>query len=302
MKHEVRNKTIFSGTLTTLTLILLCMACEKEGQEAEIPAYLYLQPFELRSQEAGQGSASEKITEAWLSVDGAFLGAYSLPALVPVLGEGTREISLQAGIRDNGIGRTPEVYPFYETFRTTRDLQTNSIDTIRPVIGYLDRARFSLIDDFERGPTVFREIRIGTTDNALRPTETMVFEGNASGVIRLSAQSPVVELASEVRYSDLNAESPFVYLEVNYKSEVPVVWGIIAYQFGAPGNGTPLFEPGFRPSPEWNKIYFNLSPLIAAGNFSEYQLALQAAIPQENGQPTTQEAFIWLDNIKLVHF
>jgi len=146
MKHEVRNKTIFSGTLTTLTLILLCMACEKEGQEAEIPAYLYLQPFELRSQEAGQGSASEKITEAWLSVDGAFLGAYSLPALVPVLGEGTREISLQAGIRDNGIGRTPEVYPFYETFRTTRDLQTNSIDTIRPVIGYLDRARFSLID------------------------------------------------------------------------------------------------------------------------------------------------------------
>lgn len=301
MKYEGRITPNISGLFLALTIALLAAACEKDELPQDVPAYLYLQPFELRTQEAGQGSDSEKITEAWLSVDGAFLGAYSLPALVPVLAEGAREISLQAGIRDNGIARTPEVYPFYEIFRTTRNLQANVVDTIRPVTRYVERTRFSLIDDFDRGPTVFREIRIGTTDNALRPTETMVFEGNASGVIRLTAQSPVVELASEVRYSDLDANSPFVYLEVNYKSEVPVVWGLIAYRFGAPG-GAPLFEPGFRPSEEWNKIYFNLSPLIAAGNFSEYQLALQAAIPLQDGRLTAQEAFVWLDNIKLVHF
>ncbi len=302
MKYEGQITPSISGIFLALAIALSITACEKDELPQEVPAYLYLQPFELRTQEAGQGTDSEKITEAWLSVDGAFLGAYSLPALVPVLAEGAREISLQAGIRDNGIARTPEVYPFYETFRTTRNLQPNVVDTIRPVTRYVDRTRFSLIDDFDRGPTVFREIRIGTTDNALRPTETMVFEGNASGVIRLTAQSPVVELASEVRYSDLDAGSPFVYLEVNYKSEVPVVWGLIAHRFGAPGGGAPLFEPGFRPSDEWNKIYFNLSPLIAAGNFSEYQIALQAAIPQQDGRLTAQEAFVWLDNIKLVHF
>ena len=302
MNYEGRITHRFSGSFTAVAVALLLVACQPQELAQPVPAYLYLQPFELRTQEAGQGSASSKITEGWLSVDGAFLGAYSLPALVPVLAEGEHEISLQAGIRDNGISRTPEVYPFFTTYRTTRVLRPDIVDTLQPVTRYLDRTRFSLIDDFDRGPTVFRDIRIGTTDNALRPTEEVVFEGSASGVIRLSAQSPVVELASEVRYSDLDAESPFVYLEVNYRSEVPVVWGLIAYRFGVPGDGTALFEPGFRPSAEWNKIYFNLSPLIAAGNFSEYQLALRAAIPEEAGRPVVQEASIWLDNIKLVHF
>lgn len=275
------------------------MSCEVINPDEDIPAYIYVTEFQLETDANREGSNSERITEAWLSVDGAFLGAYSLPALVPVLTTGEREISLQAGIRDNGISTTPEVYPFYETFRTTLNLSPNKVDTIRPNTSYSERTRFAFIDDFDRGATLFQDIRIGSTENAMRAVENMVFEGQASGRIRLDPDNPAVELATVTRYDDLTENSPFVYLEVNYKSDVPVVFGLIGYQGAFPSPGTPLFDPGFRAREEWNKIYFNLSPLIANSNFDEFQVALQAVLP---GDAEMEEAFIWLDNIKLLHF
>jgi hypothetical protein len=288
-------------------LLFFCLAfslssCELINPEEELPAYLYIQEFNLQTNESAEGSDSEKITEAWLSVDGRFLGAYPLPARVPVLAAGEQEISLQAGIRDNGISSTPEVYPFYRTFRQNVALSPLTTDTLRPQTGYTDNTTFAFIEDFEQGAPIFQDIRIGTTDNEMRTVEDVVFEGQASGRIRLDAMSPAAELATTTRFRNLTANSPFVYLELNYRSEVPVVWGLIGFRDGVPGTGTPLFDPGFRASEEWNKIYFNLSPLLATGNFDAYQIALQAVLPQEDGEFTQPEAFVWLDNIKLVHF
>ncbi len=295
MKGVSHSNYFFAGCLLAFGM----MSCEIINPEEDIPAYLYLEEFQLNTDANAEGSDSEKITEGWLSVDGQFLGAYSLPALVPVLATGEREISLQAGIRDNGISRTPEVYPFYQIYRTTLSLSANKVDTVSPRTSYSDRTRFAFIDDFDRGPTEFQDIRIGSSENAMRAEETMVFEGQASGRIRLDADNPAVELATVTRYGDLTENSPFVYLEVNYKSDVPVIFGLIGYQATFPGPGTPLFDPGFRERDDWNKIYFNLSPLIANSNFDEFQVALQAVLPPDSG---VEEAFIWFDNIKLVHF
>lgn len=288
--------------ITILLLAAALASCNLINPEEEVPAYLYLQPFQLQTNTAGQGTASEKITEAWLSVDGEFLGAYTLPALVPVLQTGDREITLQPGIRDNGISSTPEIYPFYDIYRTTVTLERNEVDTLRPRTEYTDRTKFAFIDDFDRSVTIFRDIRIGTPDNELRAVEDMVFEGQVSGRIRLDQDHPAVELATIPRFRNLTENSPYLYLEVNYKSQVPVVFGIVGYNDGGTGLGTALFESGFREREDWNKIYLNLSPLLAENNFDEYQIALQALLPQEGGAFTREEAFIWLDNIKLVHF
>lgn len=277
-------------------------ACDIINPEEEVPAYIYIREFDLQTNAPIEGSDSEKITEAWLSIDGEFLGAYSLPARVPLLTTGNREVSLQAGIRDNGISSTPEVYPFYEVYRQDFAPEPLKTDTLRPRTEYTERTVFAFIEDFEQGGPLFQEIRIGTTDNAMRTVEDVVFEGQASGRIRLDTMSPIVELATTARFRNLTANSPFVYLELNYRSEVPVVWGLIGYRNGVPGPGTPLLNPGFRARDEWNKIYFNLSPLLANANFDEYQVALQAVLPREEGRFTQPEAFIWLDNIKLVHF
>ncbi|HQU57565.1 MAG TPA: hypothetical protein PLU64_00170, partial [Saprospiraceae bacterium] len=105
------------------------------------------------------------------------------------------------------------------------------------------------------------------------------------------------------RFSGLASRSPFVYLEVNYKSDVPVLFGLIGNRKnGIPSQEVIILDPGFVPKAEWNKIYFNLSYLINEINQEEYQVVFQAFIPIENGQFSRKQANVWLDNIKLLHF
>ena len=64
-------------------LLVLVSAC-KDQPEA-IPAYLEIKPFVVNA----EGAAGwQKITEAYVYVNREYLGAYSLPATVPVLAEG----------------------------------------------------------------------------------------------------------------------------------------------------------------------------------------------------------------------
>ncbi|MDX1666996.1 MAG: hypothetical protein R3350_07195 [Saprospiraceae bacterium] len=280
---------------------IILTACDITDLSGEVPAYIYIDQFEVFT-EPPEGSSSANITEAWLTVDGNFLGAYSLPAIVPVLERGEKEISLQAGIKDNGIGITREIYPFYTAFQTSIDLMPERTDTLRPTIGYRQRTKFAFVENFEDSGHLFRELRAGDPFNRVQLSGRQAFEGSSSALIQLDAERPFVEIATLRSFRSLTADGVFVYLEVNYRSDVPVVFGIIGIDPARPGSETPLFDPGFNPSEEWNKIYFNLSPLFQQLNFDEYKIALQAFIPLEDGALVRQEAEIRLDNIKLVHF
>lgn len=283
-------------------LLFMLASCDVINPEEGIPAYIYVPDIELQTNNITEGTSSEKITDVWLNLDGGFLGAYTLPALIPILETGNREITLQAGIKDNGINSTPEIYPFYESFVYTPELVSEKIDTIRPVIGYQDGAEFAFIENFERSAHLFQDVQRGNASQVTLVTEG-VFEGSQSLKIQLDSTSSVVELATNGRFGGLTAQNPLVYLEVNYRSDVPVVFGVIGHEVnGLPSQGVRALNPGFVPNQEWNKIYFNLSLLINQVNRAEYQVILQAFIPLENGQFTRAAANVWLDNIKLVHF
>ena len=282
-------------------LVFLAIGCDVINPDEDEPAILKIEEFTLNTNTVTEGSASEKITEAWLTVNGEFLGAYSLPARIPVLSTGPTRVKLEAGIRDNGISRTPEIYPFYEIFETDVDLNPLINHTIAPAIGYLSNAKFALVEDFESGNSIFSQNRI-LDGSTIIPVETDVFEGDKSGRITLTEERPVAELATLQRYSRLNSASPFVYLEVNYKSEVPVAFGIIGYAIAGDNQGTAFLEQGFLPKAEWNKIYFNLSSTLAENEFAEYQIGLQAFIPETGEGSGLERAEVLLDNIKLLHF
>ncbi len=310
MPAETRRTTALSARpfltgwwlLAILGTSLLAASCQPDNFGKEIPAFVEIDTFVLRTDQALQGSASEKITEVWLNVDGDFLGAYSLPARVPLLGGGQRQLSLQAGIRDNGISRSPEVYPFYSDFERRLELQPGATLRLSPEISYLGQTRFAFIEDFESGRPIFGDLQVGNPDNELRPVAAGAFEGDFSGRIRLTRESPVVQLATLDRYRDLDGGGTPLYLEVNYRSDVPVVFGLIGYDDALPTQPNLLVDPGFLPSTTWNKIYFNFTPLLLQADNDAYQVVLQAAIPREEGDYVMEEATIWLDNIKLVHF
>ncbi len=277
-------------------------SCDFINPEEEQPAYIHIKPFSLTTNPATQGSSSAKITEAWLFLDNEFLGAYSLPVTIPLLAQGTHTIRLEPGIRDNGIGGTPEIYPFYEIFETTVDLDLVEVDTVQPVTRYRDNATFVFIEEFERSDHLFRDVQVGAPETRINRVREAAFEGDFSGLLNINIEQPEVLIATSRRFDYPDQLVPIVYLEMNYRSEGLAGFGIIGYANDDPNRGEILLSAGFRPSEEWNKIYFNLTRVMANRNFSEFQVVFQAAIPQENGTYITENVRIWLDNIKLIQF
>ena len=79
----------FSKTIICFLLLLICVAininCNKSLlAEAEIPAYIEIHEFYYNNQNENQkpytqNYHSTKITDAWVTMDGQFLGAFELP-------------------------------------------------------------------------------------------------------------------------------------------------------------------------------------------------------------------------------
>jgi len=285
-------------------LIMLASSCDLINPEEDIPAYVAVNSVEFNTNSLSEGSSSNRITEVWMSVNGSFLGAYTLPSpAIPILENGTTELAFQAGIKDNGINATPEIYPFYTIYTTTVDLDTASTVQVEPVFEYTDDTKFAFVEDFQDGSQVFQDIILGREDQ-IKLVSQGAFEGGSSALITLDTSSIIFEAATASRYANLVSNtSATVYLEVNYKSDVPVIFGVRGYQQGAPATaGETVLNPGFLPSENWNKIYFNLSLIISQLRLDEYQVVFRAFIPSQGGELTRDSANVWLDNIKLVHF
>lgn len=284
----MRKSLYVLGIATALGL----STCDVINPEEPIPAYVHIPSFSVQTT-SDEGSASHRITEVWLTANDQVLGAYNVPATIPILEEGPSEIRLQAGIRDNGITLDPNIYPFYGAATFAADLQPGEIDTLSPVVfQYAEETQFAFIDDFEDALLAFEGIQ---------RTETQAFEGNFSGLIELDSATVVARAFTTVAYGNLTVNSPQVYVEMNYLSDVPVAVGIA----GQPAN--PIFSPvtleaGFLPSDTWNKIYFSLGGVIQEGQYSDIQIVLEAFLSSLDQLGPDGKARVYLDNIKLVHF
>ncbi len=279
-----------------LLMPLFLLSCDVINPEEPTPAYLEVNEFTFTTDQASQGSNSSKITEGWVFVDGAFLGVYDLPALIPVLKTGPVDIRIEAGIKENGRRLTPDIYPFYKPFDVSLDLEANKTEIINPSTSYLPEAKISFIENFEDNRARVFTNDISGSQSIIRNSED-VFEGEYSGQFHLTKDNSVVEFSTAISFSDLMENGVYVYLEINYKSEAYVVWGVVGQQDPVTGLERYL-ESGFQPKDEWNKIYLNISPMIVASKLDEYQIALQGFLTSESPDSTN----VLIDNIKLVHF
>ena len=283
--------------LTCVAFMLLTSGCDRE--EEAIPTYLEILPFQLTTDYTNEGSASEKVVDAWLYVGTEFLGAYELPATVPVLASGANEITLFPGIKVNGIASRPEINVFYERYVTNLDLQAGEISTIQPVTKYLEFAEFPFIENFDSAH-VIDEDEDGNPNTAITVSTTEAFE-NASGHIHLDVDNIQMEAATSIRFENLPTNNSTVYLELDYKNNIAFAIGLIGHQANIPEAKQYIIV--LNPKDEWNKIYIDLSGELAASGLNEYQLVFNAILPlNDAGGFDPEEGDIYLDNIKLVHF
>lgn len=273
----------------------LLFACKDEAEP--IPAYLDLQPFEVASP---GGAAWHKVTDGWLYVNGEFLGAYTLPAKVPVLAEGESEILLFPGVKENGILATPNIYPYLTKYDKKYILEAAQTTTVKPVTAYDSKAIFAFGSgrgDFDGGSNIGLENR--DSDDALNVKITA--EGAFAGqclLMQVDTAHPVMDVATEKMKELPITGAPEVWLEMHYKNDVPFFLYLLG---GAEEVSQRIFQ--FNLSENWNKIYINLTEPITNTAKSEQRLYFRLSLPKNDaGKYSQPSGNVWIDNIRVLHY
>ena len=151
--------------------------CSLFDQEEPIPSYLYINEMVLETDENSEGSNRHEIKDAWVSVNGSFLGVYPLPALVPVLETGVQEVRLFPGISVSGLNDYRITNPLYTFYENDIDLEAGVADTIHPTVAYDDDNVFLLVADFETSNLMTHDVD-ENLETRVNPRTNDVFEGN----------------------------------------------------------------------------------------------------------------------------
>lgn len=289
---------------TTRTLIWLCAACtflascSLVDPEEPLPGYVVIPDFEFTTNYSTEGSDSERITEVWVFADDRMLGAYELPAQVPILSEGAVELQIFPGIKNNGIVNSRIIYPFYQSHRETVFLEPLKKDTVRPQFVYKSNITIRLIDDFELANVFVLDNNTQGTMNRINDPE-IVFEGTRSLHLALTAEEVVTRIVSNEQQFLLPTTRQS-WLEMNYRCDNTFAMGLVRNNAnGSTRELIMVLTPTMRNSsePVWNKIYIELNDVTWTSQPGTYEVYFEMVKDQGN---TT--ANMWLDNVKIVHF
>lgn len=265
--------------------------CSLIDPASPTPCYVKIDSIQLLTDYATQGSSANKITDAWVLVDGVYLGTFPLPCKFPIAGTGQHEIKIKGGIIEDGIAGMRAAYPKYSSYDTTFILQAAQIYTIHPRVNYESFTTFPNMEDFDDASLNLVTTTQGNTPiTIISPPDPNVFEGN-SGKVTLVDTNIVFEVA---------ANSPFylpintlTFVELNYKSDIDFVVGV--YITSSSVIKQELLS--IRASSTWKKIYININDLGGViSNGIAYKVYLRAEKPS-----TVISANLYFDNFKVVY-
>jgi hypothetical protein len=273
--------------------LLLITSCRLSDNAAPVPYYLILEDPVVVAP-LGGGQDSHKITDAWVFADGQILGVFPLPARIPIVAqEGSVEITILAGIRNNGMFDAPVFYPFYKSIVKSVSPKPNGSENIPLLFQYVSNAKIPVNESFESG-TSFTIDLDNNINTEIISTGEDARTGKRSGLISLSNNQKFVEVGSSLRVLNSQNSKGKSYIELDYRGEGEIAVGIIKTRNTAFRVDYVLFVPG---KPEWNKIYIDVTDVLSPGDYDEYRLALGFS---RTGFSETSR--IYVDNIKHVHF
>ena len=192
--------------LDIFCLILFSIAflsCEDFEGEQTIPAYLKIDSIALKIVSPSQGSASSKITDAWVYIDEQLIGAFELPATIPLLYTGKHRLTIIPGIRMDGMVQLRAYYPLYNQIRREIFLSPDSVTIIKGNLingkntiytTYKDLVQFSWSENFEDENLALDTTKKSNVNFMLTPEDDpATFEGLHSGKIILTLTDTIFE-------------------------------------------------------------------------------------------------------------
>lgn len=275
------------GYVIAVFLALILWAC---GQElVTIPGRLIVSDIRVDTQ-IEEGTRLQNISLIYGYYNGVFKGALELPATFNLSSSGVGEVLLFAGINENGIQSSPVIYPFFDPFQTTIELEAGQDALVTPRFTYQSEVKFRLIDDFEGG-TLFTNDLDGDPNTVIIAHDGLENQG---GLIQLDANRPFIEVSNKTGLRALPIDGTPVFVELHYKSNIEFQIGLIGWSSTIPKSTN--YKISIRPKAEWNKIYINFTPEIQNSQFEFYQLVLKA-----DHDESLISSRIYLDNIKWLH-
>ncbi len=279
---------VAAGLLSTFA------ACEPEELDV---AYLYI---DRPSVAPGGRAEPGAIVAVRVVVGTQSLGFYPLPARVPILGTGVRTIRIEPAVRRSGLSQDIRVYPLYEPVVRELTLALNQTDTLRPVFTYASTATVGLEEGFETATSAFVLDLAANGSAPLQQDPDDPRVGSASGVITLTRERPVYEVASLLVEPD-RARVLDLWLELDYRGDVPLNVSLFPENVVALPPGTPLvarYFQGARPRADWTRLYFDIvdesnDAFVNVG----FRVSLLALYDEALGGTQT----VHLDNVKVVY-
>ena len=258
----------------SMFMVWFC-GCNMVNPAEKIPTYITIDTTTvLSTASATHGSVSHKITDVWVYYNFELLGAFELPARVPVMAEGKGQLQLVAGIWDNGLSGTRARYPFYnvdtysftaapgQTINYFPKFTYRTADT--PAIKYFS-------EGFEQG-NIFVPLG-GDTSFAKTNDPNEVFEGDWSSKMHLTTDNPTGEsITTQEFYLTPNRDA---YLELNYKSDVPFDLRTQIYHVGTTVTSDVI---SFKARSNWTKVYVNLTGFAAAFQYGKFKFLIKTAL------------------------
>ena len=90
--------------LSFLCFLFMLQGCNLVNPKEDIPTYISMDSVFLQSTvPVIHGSVSHKITDVWVYYNRELLGAYQLPARVPVIAKSRGQLQIVAGIWEDGL-------------------------------------------------------------------------------------------------------------------------------------------------------------------------------------------------------
>ncbi|MBK9283154.1 MAG: hypothetical protein IPM51_02410 [Sphingobacteriaceae bacterium] len=270
-------------------LSVLITACKKYAPAPEAffikPAYVNVIP----SSPSTQGSGSSKITDLFLYVNGKYQGAYESGNLLPIVSNGEKaELTLFAGIKNNGISETTITWLFYNQIKIDTIVESGKTINRGFTFNYNPAVNFVWMENFDgAGVSLIKSAPTSTvtTLNLINSGES--FE-NKSAMFELQSNISLGQFETAIDYA-LPLGNSNIYLELNYKCDVELEVGVT--------DGVTLKNAiTLNPKSEWNKIYIQIAEAVNRQPAPATQkIYFRALNPNQ-----LNAARVWLDNIKLI--
>lgn len=301
MRFPIKTLRFFSWfrvSFNTLRLTLFTFflaSCSLIAPPATVPSYIRVQSYAVVVNPLlNEGTKSSNITDIWVDENSDFRGIYQLPVSVPILNTGAVTISLQAVVQEDGIASNLLPYPFYTIYKKNVNLQAGKLDTISPVFYYDSvHTKFAWPEgNFEGSSNPLKTTSQNTANVFVTSVKDSVFEGLKSCEIDFSTGHDTFFANSYIAFTPPSTD--VVWLEMNYKTDIPMDVGILSIPSGT--NPTPVeeFVSGVNPTSTWKKVYINIGPALQYFNQNPFfQIYFYAN--------ASGKAHILIDNLKLLY-